>query len=151
MRVLAHHGIRAEASGSLRISVSVDESRAKEAADLLGGISATRAFMLDVQSEIPAPMWDNEVVLDAEWSEARRRYGASSEVGMILQEGEPDQQSALAEFTVVERVIWRRREFIHRDMTPAVALEAHVVLKQRRGAVPENKTQTLDVSVMPPN
>jgi hypothetical protein len=150
LRVLAYHHIRADAGGSFWVALRVDCEHAEEAIALLKSTSALRPFLSFGESFRPVPMvWDNELVMDVELDDAMRRYDQTSTVGKILRECAPDAAALFPECSSVEAVKWRMRDFVHMDMTPAVAIEAVVGVRCPRGSSQRSYVETLEVSVIP--
>jgi hypothetical protein len=135
LRVLASHGISAGAWGSLGISIGVDESRAEEGRALLTGVPDIRPFVSPTEvSDLPVREWENDLLLDAGIQETLESHDETSLLGRILRKAVSRRpRSILERYPVVGRVKWRTREFVHRDMTPATAIEARVLFARVRG------------------
>jgi hypothetical protein len=149
-RVLTHHGIKVDMTASVVTSLVVDEVREAEAVALLKAIPAIRPFLSPNDPGVPEPVWDADVAVDVEIREALMANDTSSTVGALLREAVLEAPAAILEkWPVVDRVRWRCREFVHRDLTPAVAIEGVVVFARKAGGAP-GRSREAYVSVMPP-
>ena len=117
------------------VSIHVGESRAGEAIALLNGVPDIRPFVEPTRfSDWPVREWENDLLLDASIQEALETHDATSLLGRILRKAARARpRSILVKYPVVDRVKWRTREFVHRDMTPATAIEAVVLFASVRG------------------